>query len=483
MIRARVREWALRNALLPQGGNIVAACSGGPDSLALVDLLDSFRQELKISLFVAHFDHGLRGEESVQDANYVRLFAADRGLPFFGSVADVKGEVRRGGGSIEEVARRLRYIFLRQVAGEVGGALIATGHHRDDQAETVLLNLVRGSGGRGLGAMRPRQGDIVRPLLCLTRAEIEKYCHDRELRPRNDASNADVEFRRNRVRHELVPLLVHRFNPGLTDTLCRTADILADEQDFLRVYVEERLPEWVMQEGSAFRLHAAVFSRLHPAVQRELLLNLLEKLRGDTRGITFTHVESIRELFLQDRGARRIDLPGAWQARKSYLDLFIEPAVTSIEAITEYCASGVEKYATLSCPGETILPDFGAFFRISVHSGALPPTGALGSTKAAFDLGALHLPLIVRYRRSGDLFHSLGAPGSRKLKKMLIDLKIPLKQRDTIPIVCDGAGILWVTGCRRSERGRLSTQTRNYVVVEFAKLDNSNRQEETRNAK
>lgn len=470
MIRTKVRAWAERHALLAQGENIVAACSGGPDSLALVDLLEGLRPELDFSLFVAHFEHGLRGEESLRDAEFVRQFCADRGLHFFAGSADVKNEVLRGGGSIEEVSRRLRYEFLRQVAKELGGALIATGHHRDDQAETVLLNLIRGSGGRGLGAMRPLNGDIIHPLLCLTRAEIEAYCRDRGLQPRNDASNAELEFRRNRVRHELAPLLRERFNPSLTDTLCRTADILAEGQDFLRSYVEERLPKWALQTGNGYRLNATVFSRLHVAVQRELLLNLLEKLRGDIQGITFWHVEQIRSLFLQDSGSHRIDLPGYWQARKSYQDIFIEASTDTTEAGGGQTNS--LKSASLACPGETFLPEFGITVHCSVHSSELPFPSELGPAKAAFDLAALRFPLTVRRRHPGDQFRPLGATGSRKLKELMIDLKIPVEQRATVPILCDEAGILWVVGCRRSQRARLSSETREYIVIEIIRSDN-----------
>jgi tRNA(Ile)-lysidine synthase len=480
MIRARVFEWVERYALLPLGSKIVVACSGGPDSLALVDLLDGFRQDRGLILHIAHFDHGLRGEESRGDAEFVRLFCAARGLPFFCGNGDVQQEVRRGGGSIEEVARRLRYEYLRRVAGEVGAELIATGHHRDDQAETILLNLVRGSGGRGLGAMRPRQGDVVRPLLCLTRIEIETYCQERQLNPRIDNSNTDVEFRRNRVRHELTPLLRQRFNPGLTDALCRTAEILSDEQDFLQGYVEERLSEMAVRCENGFRLKASAFSHLHVAVQRVLVLKLLEKLRGETRGITFSHVEQIRDLFVQDRGSQRMDLPGEWQARKCYQDLFLEHPQPPSVPKAAHCLAGIEQRLSLTCPGETFLPEFGVSIRCARYSGERPPFKDLGVTKAVFECADLQMPLFVRKRHPGDIFQSLGAAGARKLKKVLIDLKIPVEMRDRVPLVCDDAGILWVVGFRRAERGRMSADTTDYIVLEVIPCENTHLWEETK---
>ena len=471
MIRAKVRDWVKHYDLLPWGGNVLAACSGGADSLVLVDLLAEYHDEGLIRLFVAHFDHRLRGEASTRDAEFVRQFCAERNLPFFGGAADVRETMDVAGGSLEEVARHLRYDYLRSVLARIGGGLIATGHHKDDQAETVFLNLIRGSGNRGLAAMQKRRNDIVRPLLCLKRSEIELYCRERNLQPRTDESNSDVAYYRNRVRHELIPLVQQRFNPSLTDTLCRTAEILAEGQQFIHQYVMERLTGWALHQGTGYRLDAAVFSCLPAAVQRELLMVLLEQLRGDTRGISFTHIEQIRQLFLHDNGLRRIDLPGAWQARKSYRDLYIEAVPTAPGGSQTFLANEPDR-TLLACPGETWLPEFGVTVRCSIQPQALLPLGELGPDKVAFDAAALQFPLYARRRMPGDIFQPLGAAGARKLKKLLIDLKVPRDQRDTLPIIHDTQGIISVMGLRRSERGRLLASTREIILIEQIKTAN-----------
>ncbi len=465
MIRNKVREWTMRHKLLPAGANIVAACSGGPDSLALVDLLSGLCTETGCRLVVAHVDHGLRGDDSRLDAEFVRQFCRDRELPFFCGQVDVTGVIRQQGGSLEEVARHLRYEYLRQVAAQVGGAWIATGHHQDDQAETLLLNLLRGSGGSGLGAMRPRQGDVIRPLLCLTRVEIEDYCRKHDLQPRFDASNRDVDFRRNRVRHELVPWLQSNFNPELTQTLCRTAEILAAEQSFLQDYAEARIADCVVATGRGYRLDGQAFVDLPEAVQRNLLRNLLTKLRGDVRGIGFMHVEQIRRLFLRKRGTGRLDLPGKFQARRCYRNVYLETLPDSEPR--KPAAKALTVSLPLVCPGDTALPGLGIVLRCTVHPahGSLPP--GLGPHRVAFDRERVQEPLIVRRRQPGDLFRPLGAPGVRKLKELLIDLKIPRELRDSMPLICDAAGILWVAGCRRSERAGLSADTREYIMLEM----------------
>ena len=198
---------------------------------------------------------------------------------------------------------------------------------------------------------------------------------------------------------------------------------------------------------------------------------LLEQLRGDTRGINFTHIEQIRQLFLHDNGLRRIDLPGAWQARKSYRDLYIEAVPTAPGGSQTFLANEPDR-TLLACPGETWLPEFGVTVRCSIQPQALLPLGELGPDKVAFDAAALQFPLYARRRMPGDIFQPLGAAGARKLKKLLIDLKVPRDQRDTLPIIHDTQGIISVMGLRRSERGRLLASTREIILIEQIKTAN-----------
>ena len=463
MIRTRVLEWIKRHALLPETGRIVAACSGGPDSLALVDLLDGMREELNFNLHVAHLDHGLRGEESKQDAIFVRDFCMRRGLKYFGGWVDVAAEVKARGGSVEETGRRLRYEYLRQVARQLGGAFIATGHHQDDQAETVLLNLLWGSGAKGLGGMRPRLGDVIRPLLCLTRKEIELWCSRQNLLPRIDSSNIDNNFRRNRVRHELMPLLRSDYNFALTETLCRTAEILTDEHDFICACAENILPKLAKEDAAGFRLDFSIFTELPAALQRVAIRRLLEKLQGDVRGLGLLHVEKIRELFLSGEGTKQLDMAGGLKAERCYRDLYIG------------LRKGVKKRslperAELQCPGETRLTTRGLLVRCTAGDEQARTLPAMNANRAIFDQALINFPLQLRCRLPGDRFYPLGAPGERKLKELLIDLKVPVDQRDQIPLIFDSQGILWVVGYRRSERARMSNETKSYIIIEVMPL-------------
>ena len=252
--------------------------------------------------------------------------------------------------------------------------------------------------------------------------------------------------------------------------MCRTADILADEQQFLREYVEKSLASWSVRTDRGYRLDGMTFSGLAVAVQRECLRNLLEKIRGDNRRIEFVHVEQIRTLFLQEHGSRRLDLPGFCQARKSYRELYLETIADSGSAFTEQPAPR-DWSRPLDCPGEAAVPELGIVLRCTLHAGDCPPMSSLGPTRAAFDRDSLQGALRVRRRRPGDWLQPLGSLGSRKLKKIMIDLKIPLEQRDSVPILCDEAGILWMAGFQRSERGRLTANTREYIMVEIIPYD------------
>ena len=464
MIRTRVFAWIRHHGLVPAGSSVVAACSGGPDSLALVDLMQGLQEELKFDLQVAHLDHGLRGEEALRDAAFVRDFCAERRLPFHQGRADVAAEVARSGGSIEETGRRLRYEYLRQVAHHAGGALIATGHHRDDQAETVLLNLLRGSGARGLGGMRPRQGDIIRPLLCLTRAEVETWCRERNLSPHTDSSNGDINYRRNRIRHELLPLLRDHYNPSMVDTLCRTADVFADEHQFIHAYAEKIFAELVQATDEGVHMESERFALLPAALQREIVRCMVEKLQGHVRGLGFLQVERIRELFLHSAGTHGLDLPGGLRAGRSYRELSI--TVKTPRRFSVWAGS-----ADLQCPGETkVLPlDLTVHCRLVDGGPKLDFSGLMGN-QAVFDRTAIRPPLWVRSRRPGDRIQTLGSTGGRKLKELFIDLKIPLEKRDQIPLIGDEEGILWVVGCRRSDRAKVSGDMKSYIMIAVDRL-------------
>ena len=452
-----VREWIGRYGIPAAGDRVLAACSGGADSLALVHALHTLRDEYGFSLAVAHVNHLLRGAESDADAVFVREFAAALGLPFYHTEVDAAGFAAAEGRSLEEAARVLRYRFLRETAAKLGGALIATGHHRGDQAETVLLNLFRGAGGAGLGGMKPAAGGVIRPLLALEREEIEAYCRANKLTPRTDSSNFSTEFLRNYLRLELMPKLAAVFNANIARALCRTAELVGDEHDFVAAAALAAWPDVVTGEGEGLAVDCRALGVLHVALRRELLRQAVAKNRGDLRGISFFHVEKLLELAVSGTTGNAVELPGGLTVRREYGRLVFAAAPLSVPSI------GPPGMA-LAVPGTTPLPALG--ITVTARLSAERPAGD-GPHRAVFAWEELTPPIRVRTRQAGDRFR----PGGKKVKEFLIDAKVPRYQRDSIPVFTDGQGIIWLGGVRQSKRGRPGRPTGTYLELIIEKQE------------
>jgi tRNA(Ile)-lysidine synthase len=315
---------ALRaTALPPRGGTLLVALSGGADSVALLDALASLRRRRGFRLVAAHLDHGLR-DGSADDAAFCAELCQALGVPLRVGRADVRARAARERGGLEQAARRERYAFLRRVREEEAAVAVAVAHTRDDQAETLLLRLLRGAGTAGLGGMRPRSGDVVRPLLDVSRQEVLAHLRERGLAWREDPSNADVAHRRNRVRHELIPYLEERFNPGIRASLARTASILADEASHVRSEAEALVAAIAREEGEALLLRRAPLAGAPTAVARAAIRQALLRA-GGLAGVGALHVEGILRLArAKAPSGRRLPLPGGREARFTRDDVRLE---------------------------------------------------------------------------------------------------------------------------------------------------------------
>lgn len=448
-----VREYIGRHRLLGPGDRVVAACSGGPDSLALVDVLDRLRGDGGFWLAVAHVNHLLRGAESDADAAFVREFAGARGLEYFETSVDAAAFA--AGRSLMDAARILRYGYLRQVSGDLGGALVATGHHSDDQAETVLLNLFRGAGGAGLGGMKPAGDGIIRPLLGVGRGDIEAYCREHGLAPRLDSSNLKTDYQRNLLRLEFMPELARAFNANLAGTLCRTAEIVGDEHDYVSGEARRLFPELVREEGDGLSVACDALGSLHVALRREVIRQALAKKRGGLKGISFLHVEELLKLAACGGTGGAVELPGPLAVRKEYGRLVLAEAAPAAAA-----AVGPPGIA-VAVPGRTPVPALG----LTVAARLTDERPDAGPRSAVFDWDALVPPIFVRTRQAGDRFQPAGLSGSKKVKDYFIDCKVPRRQRDNVPVFADGGGIIWLGGLRPAQRGRPHAGTARYLQL------------------
>ena len=454
-MRAQVLHLLQEQVGLKAGEKIVVAVSGGLDSMVLLDILDHLREPLAICLHVGHFDHQLRPESSA-DSHFVAAAAQQYGLPCACAGADVGEWACQQRLSVEEAGRRLRYHFLDEVARECGATRIALGHHAGDQAETVLLRLLRGSGACGLGAMEVvRDGRYLRPLLLVERAVIQGYAREGGIVFREDASNQDLRFVRNRVRHELIPYLQHYYNPRVIQALGRTARVLKEEDHSLDTIAQQAL-ETVICERYSYKVVLAVGPLLdyHIAVQRRLMRILLEDLSHREGPFDFADVEVVLEWARQSSSGLGRLPAGVWFQRAGERlilrrgDLPPVAVTVRIPGWTEIAGRGLGLSAEL-LPARCFP--------------ALKPT--LGGGRAAFDAGLTGVQLELRTLRPGDRFHPLGMHGHKKLSDFLIDLKWPRLLRDEVLLLARGEEIIWVAGLRPSHPFRVQETTEQILVV------------------
>jgi tRNA(Ile)-lysidine synthase len=298
----------------PRGGTLVVGLSGGKDSVALTDALACLRRRRGFRVVAAHLDHGLR-KDSAQDVAFCAALCESLDVPFRSGRADVRARAARERGGLEQAARRERYAYLRRVRDEEKAAAIAVAHTRDDQAETLLLRLVRGAGATGLSGMRPRAGDLLRPLLAVSREQVLAHLRERGLEWREDPTNADTAHRRNRVRHELLPYLEERFNPGIRAALARTASLLADEAAHVRAEADALLERIAHEEGEALSLGRAALAEAPTAVARAAIRQALARA-GGLAHVGALHVERVLQLArAKAPSGRRLPLPGGREAR------------------------------------------------------------------------------------------------------------------------------------------------------------------------
>jgi tRNA(Ile)-lysidine synthase len=447
-----------RHRLTEPGETVCVAASGGADSTALLTALYALKDELKIGLSTCHVNHGLRGAESDADAEFVQELSKRLSIPCVVEKADVRGRIKAGGGSIQSTAREMRYQVFERLLDKKIADKIATAHTADDNAETVLLNLLRGSGPAGLsGIPRRREKGFIRPLLGTRKRELLAHLESTGTAHREDSTNAASKYARNRVRNDLMPLLETEYNPAIVEVLCKTAEIMTDVSDFMEQTAAELFDRIAEDEGGGrFTMRRADLAGLHPALQREVIRLALDKIERGLANVTFEHVENIRLLALESRGGDEI-LRGAAMIRVAHdvVHFFRDSGKPPGEFSYPFTRHGAvyvgEIGRTVAVETVDRLPEeFDAEFNTVFADYDSIPEGA-----------------VFRNRRSGDVFLPIGAPGTTKLKKFLIDRKIPRWERDSLLLLAHGSEILWVAGIGLSERTKLTPDTVKILKIGF----------------
>ena len=445
---------------------IVIAVSGGPDSSVLLHSLVSLRRQLNLKLHIAHLEHGIRGKEGEEDARYVEETCQTLGLPFTLRREDVEAYGRRFKLSTEEAARSCRYSFLLHVALEIGASAVVLGHTADDQVETVMLNILRGTGIYGLRGMPvinlrisgKKHVFLVRPLLGIRRSMVLEYCEEKGLVPRMDSSNDSIRFTRNRVRHQLLPSM-RTFNPSLDAGLLRLAHCASLTVEGLE---QETSPIWerVAEESEdAVWLNTREWPDIPKAYRFHILRRAYQTLMENPWGLTERHMVAMDKMLAGPSG-KALQLPSGIRMYSTY-------GKVCMARNTNPLAGGpnMERAFPIAVPGKTSLPHWQII--ATIHRRIPAKLEAAYGLKAYLDLDVLKGDLAARSRRPGDLFQPLGMEGKKKLQDFLLDRRVPKWQRDGIPLVTTATGIAWVVGERIAHWARVRQESRNILCLEF----------------
>lgn len=449
---ARVERTVHHQQLFRPGDTLVVALSGGADSAALLDLLTKL-PGYDLHLIVAHLNHCLRGAESDTDQEFCRDLASHHKIPFEFRRIDVKKMASASRLNLEDAGRRARIQFLDDIYTKYAATAVVLAHHADDQAETVLMRLLRGSGMAGLSGMTYRNSHgFIRPLLDVTRVEIEQYLRCCSLEWREDASNSDTVYLRNRIRHQLLPLL-EQYNPAIRKSLNSTALILSGDEALLSELTEQAFGEVCRVEEEGIACSVGKLRGLNIALKRRVIRHAFKQLTGTLQAVSLRHINAIFEIIDSDRPNSRLDLPQSVTALREYDRLLIMRQ--------NKLASETSFELVIPEPGDYQLPSGGTMVVKLVS-----PADFLEDLNSVyFDLDKIPFPLVVRTFRPGDRMVPFGMSGRKKVKDIFIDKKIQLAERRRIPFLLSGDDLIWVAGVSVAERCRIVLPVSTLVQV------------------
>jgi tRNA(Ile)-lysidine synthase len=448
----KIKRTVDRFRLLKKGDKVLVACSGGADSVALLAALFELQPVYSLRLCLAHFNHRLR-RSADRDERFVIETARRNSIPVYLRREDIRSYALKQGLNIEEAGRQRRYEFLRATAARIKATKVATGHTLNDQAETVLLRLLRGSGPGGLAGIAPMiDGLIIRPLLDVERSEVEAYLREKKITFYEDESNRDLRFMRNRLRLLLIPYLQEHYEPKIIRNLARLAEIVREDEEWLRKIAGQRMEKALTRRKGRLQLDAALLAAFPRALARRCVREFILRLKGDLRRISLENVEAVRRL---GEGGE-LHLPGGLVMVREKNQVFLKdrrgkPA--SYEHIWD---------------GKRALEIGGAGLRFTgkrISARTVTRTRFDDDRKACLDAGKIHFPLIVRSRREGDRYRPLGAPGRKKLKELMRAKGIPLRERDRRPVFLSSGQIIWVLGLPVAEDYKVKPQTKVLFII------------------
>jgi tRNA(Ile)-lysidine synthase len=458
----KIEETIAKFRMLEKGDKVLIAFSGGPDSSVLLYVLNELKKKYDISIYAGHVNHGLRGKESLEDERIAKKICEELKIPCSVIRKNVK-KLKKRGNSLENTARKIRYEALGKIAKTFGANKIATGHNRDDQVETILFRIIRGTGEEGLGGIPPTRKfspgiEIIRPLIEIEREKIEKYLKLKKIKPRIDSSNLDVSFLRNRIRHELIPYL-EKYNPKIKESLLRISQISRENSEYIRQNTHKILKQISTHLPGVVRIDIDKLLSYSPNLRNHILRKAIREFKEE---LSYSNLIEIQKIIDSKRANLVLYLSPKLKVVKEYTSLFIKK-VRGPERVKN------EKslYYVFEKEGEFPIPEIKKTICIDyIKRNNKTSIDFNDSSEIYLDADKIKFPLILRIREEGDRFRPFGMKGEKKLKDFFIDEKIPLEKRGKIPILVTGAGkILWAVGYRRSNLGIITKKTSKIIRI------------------
>jgi tRNA(Ile)-lysidine synthase len=442
--------------MISEGDNLIVGLSGGADSVCLLHILNNIRDQLNIEIHAVHVHHGIRGKDADEDAKFAEDLCKGLGIKYHVYYFNVKKLAKKNKLSEEEMGRKIRYQVFEDVSKELVSSKIAIAHHMNDQAETIIMNALRGTGIKGIAGIRPVRDNIIRPLIECSRKEIEDYCVDNKIHYKEDYTNELEIYTRNKIRHTIIPYIEENFNPNFIASVVNMANLVRNEDDYINKIVLEKADELVEIEDNNYIINLYKFNLLDIVIKRRLIRHILSQI-GSLKNIESKHIDFIIQLSDKEV-SKKINLPRGIIARKSYDSIIIS-------VLGEDKISGFEYNLTI--PSNVYIEELDRTIKCELLQNDQKNIIPENLYTKWLDYDKIKYNLKVRTRKEGDQIAIKGINGAKKIKKYFIDAKIPKEKRDSIPLLADEENIIWIIGYRISEQYKITEATEKILKVTF----------------